>query len=155
MRLIVWSLQGCLQSVFLMQVESLAQDLACRRPSGSLPSLSASPTSITMYWVCTDAEMWTKKDPTATLIGLSLDQGSPNILNYMLLFIQLFCDSMDCRLLGSSVHGISQARILEHVVIAFSRGSSHPRDRTYVSCLSGRFFNSEPPGKPPCLYTCQ
>ena len=29
---------------------------------------------------------------------------------------------------GSSVHGISQARILEWVTISFSRGSSRPRD---------------------------
>ena len=45
-------------------------------------------------------------------------------------------DSMDCRLPGSSVHGILQARILEWVVISFSRGSSWPRDWTHVSCIS-------------------
>ena len=38
------------------------------------------------------------------------------------------CDPMDCSLSGSSVHGILQARILERVVISFSRGSSQPRD---------------------------
>ena len=32
------------------------------------------------------------------------------------------CDSIDCSLTGSSVHGISQARILEWVAISFSRG---------------------------------
>ena len=31
------------------------------------------------------------------------------------------CDPMDCSLPGSSVHGISQARILEWVVISFSK----------------------------------
>ena len=31
---------------------------------------------------------------------------------------------------GSSVHGISQARILEWVIISFSSGSSRPRDQT-------------------------
>ena len=31
-------------------------------------------------------------------------------------------------LLGSSVHGIFQARILEWVAVSFSRGSSQPRD---------------------------
>ena len=36
---------------------------------------------------------------------------------------------------GSSVHGIHQARILEWVTIPFSRGSSWPRDQTYVSCV--------------------
>ena len=37
------------------------------------------------------------------------------------------CDPMDCSLPGSSVHGISQAKILEWVAISFSRGSSQPR----------------------------
>ena len=36
----------------------------------------------------------------------------------------VFCDPMDCSPPGSSVHGISQARTLEWVAIAFSRGSS-------------------------------
>ena len=38
------------------------------------------------------------------------------------------CDPMDCSVPGSSVYGISQARILEKVVIFFSRGSSLPRN---------------------------
>ena len=37
-------------------------------------------------------------------------------------------DPMGCILSGSSVHGILQARILEWVVMPFSRGSSQPRD---------------------------
>ena len=41
---------------------------------------------------------------------------------------------------GSSVHGISQARILEWVAIFFSRGSSQPRDQNWISCIAGRFF---------------
>ena len=45
---------------------------------------------------------------------------------------------IDCSPPGSSVHGISQARILEWAAIPFSRGSS--RYRTCVSCTSGRFF---------------
>ena len=40
---------------------------------------------------------------------------------------------MDC---SSSVHGISQARILEWVAISFSRGSSWPRSWTHISCIS-------------------
>ena len=46
------------------------------------------------------------------------------------------CDPMDCRLPGSSVYGIFQARKLEQVSISFSRGSSRPRDGTHVSCFS-------------------
>ena len=38
------------------------------------------------------------------------------------------CDPMNCSLLGSSVHGILQERILERVAISFSRGSSQLRD---------------------------
>ena len=36
------------------------------------------------------------------------------------------CDPMDCSLPGSSVHGISLARILKWVAICFSKGSSDP-----------------------------
>ena len=48
-------------------------------------------------------------------------------------------DPMDCSLPGSSVHGISQSRILEWVAISFSSGSSQPRDWTHVSC-TGRWI---------------
>ena len=51
-----------------------------------------------------------------------------------------FCDSTDCSPPGAFVHGIFQARILVWVAISFSRGSSQPRDRTWVSCTAGRFF---------------
>ena len=51
------------------------------------------------------------------------------------------CDSMDCHLPGSSVHGISQAWILDWVAISSSRGSSWLRDWTRVSCIAGRFFS--------------
>ena len=40
----------------------------------------------------------------------------------------------------SSVYGILQTRMLECIVIAFSRGSSWPRDLTWVSHIAGRFF---------------
>ena len=46
------------------------------------------------------------------------------------------CDSMDCVPPGSSVHGILQARILDWVAISYSRGSSQPRDQTYISRVS-------------------
>ena len=41
---------------------------------------------------------------------------------------------------GSSVYGILQARILAWVAIPFCRGSSQPRDWTWVTCIVGRFF---------------
>ena len=42
---------------------------------------------------------------------------------------------MDYSLLGPSVHGILQARILEWAATSFSRTSSRPRDQTQVSNL--------------------
>ena len=47
---------------------------------------------------------------------------------------------MLCSPPGSSVHGISQARILEWVAISISRGSSPPRDGTWVSCIADGFL---------------
>ena len=52
----------------------------------------------------------------------------------------ILSNSMDCIKPGSSIHGISQARILEWLVISFSRGSSRPKNPTQVSFIAGRFF---------------
>ena len=60
-----------------------------------------------------------------------------------------FCDPMNWSLPDSSVHGISQARILEWVAISFSRGSYRPRDQTRISCTASGFFITEPPAKSP------
>ena len=54
-----------------------------------------------------------------------------------------------CSPTGSSVHGISQARILEWVAISSSRGYSRTKDQTCVSCIDGRVLSHWPPGKPP------
>ena len=48
---------------------------------------------------------------------------------------------MDCSPPGSSIHGILQTKILEWETILFSRGSSRPRDRTWVACIAGKFFS--------------
>ena len=50
------------------------------------------------------------------------------------------CNPTDHNLPVSSVHRIFQARILEWVAISFSRGSSWPRDQTWASYISGRYF---------------
>ena len=60
----------------------------------------------------------------------------------------ILCDPMDCSQSDSSVHGILQVRIMEWVVISFSRGSSQPRDQTRVSCIANRLFTAEPPKTP-------
>ena len=61
------------------------------------------------------------------------------------------CGFMDCSPPGSSVHGIFQAGLLKWVAISSCRGSSRSQNRTLISCVSclvGRFFTTEPPGKP-------
>ena len=45
------------------------------------------------------------------------------------------CNPMDCGPPGSSVHEITQGRILEWIAISFSMGTIRPRDRTCVSCI--------------------
>ena len=95
--------------------------------------------------------MWGRAWPQ-TLVG----EGSkiPHCCCYCLVVKSrsALCDPMDCSLPDSSVHRISQASILEWVATSFSRGSSRLRHQTHVSCkspsLAGRFFTTEPPGKP-------
>ena len=57
-------------------------------------------------------------------------------------------EPMDCSPPSSSVHKISQARILEWVAIPFSSGSSQPMDRTQISYIACKLFISVLPGKP-------
>ena len=45
------------------------------------------------------------------------------------------CDTMDCNLPSSYIHGIFQARILQWVTIPSFKGSSRPRDQTCYSCI--------------------
>ena len=67
-------------------------------------------------------------------------------------FCQIWlCNTMDYSPLGSSVHGLLQARILEWVAMPSSKGSSPPRNqnRIYsISCIADGFFTAEPSGKP-------
>ena len=46
------------------------------------------------------------------------------------------CNPMDYSPPGSSVQGIFQARILQHIIISCSRGSSQSRDQTRFYCVS-------------------
>ena len=50
------------------------------------------------------------------------------------------CDPMDYSPPGSSVHRVLQARILQWLAMPFSRRSSWPLGRIWVSCIAGRFF---------------
>ena len=58
----------------------------------------------------------------------------------------VLCNSMDCSLPGSSVHGILQARILGWVAIPFR--SSYPGIKPRSPALQANFLLPEPPGKP-------
>ena len=57
-------------------------------------------------------------------------------------------DPMDYSPLGSSVHGILQARILEWAAIPFPGELPDPGIRPASPALAGGFFTTEPPGKP-------
>ena len=52
----------------------------------------------------------------------------------------MLCDPRDCSPLGSSVHGISQATILEWVAISFPRDLLQARDQTCISCFGGQIL---------------
>ena len=63
-------------------------------------------------------------------------KGSCCFFFYSLSHIQLFWDTMDYSPPGSSVHGISQARVLKGIAISFSRASFQPRDWSRMSHLA-------------------
>ena len=73
--------------------------------------------------------IWVTKDTYNT--------GSEQSLSHVRL-----CNSADCVLPGSLVHGTPQAGTLQCVAFPFSRGSSQPRDQTQLSCMAGGFFPS-------------
>jgi len=50
---------------------------------------------------------------------------------------------MDCSSPGSTVHGISQARILKWVAISYSRGLTNPEIEHMSPALGGGFFTTE------------
>ena len=71
---------------------------------------------------------------------INLMAESEEELKSLLLKVKEESEKVGCSLPRSSIHGILQARILEWVAIPFSRGSSQPRDQTWVSCIVGRHF---------------
>ena len=69
------------------------------------------------------------------------------------------CNPMDCSPPSFSIHGIFQARILEWVTIFFSKGSSHPRGQTSISCIGRQTLNHQshlgsPPGPTVAMVSC-
>ena len=78
-------------------------------------------------------------------------QGFETIVVLVAKLCPSFCDPMNYNPQGSSVHGISQARLLEWVAISFSRGSSQTRDRTCISCVGRHILYHWAPGKPKAI----
>ena len=62
-------------------------------------------------------------------------------------------NSLQPSLPDSSIHGISQTRILQQVAISFSRGSAQPRDWTWVSHIAAGSLSPELPGNVTWLAT--
>ena len=61
--------------------------------------------------------------------------------------VQLFCDLMNCSLSGSSVHGISQARMMEWLPFSSPEYLPDPKVKPAFSVLAGRLFTTELPRK--------
>ena len=99
--------------------------------------------------------------PTVELVVLGVVMGDRNLLSFLqyshrsslepigyhacLKSFPTFCDPVDPTPLGSSVHGMVQARILEWVVVPASRGSSRPgiEPVSFVSpALASEFFTT-------------
>ena len=123
---------------------------------GSIPGLGRSPgegNGKPLQYSCLEnpmgREAWQATVHGVTRVGHDLVTKPPPPLLYMhakwLESCTTFCDPVDCSPLGSSVHGIFQATILECVAISYSMGSSGPRDKTHISmspALAGGFFTT-------------
>ena len=105
-------------------------------PPGDLPDPRIKPVSPALV-----GELFTTESP-----------GGSSEVPYCYCLVTKWCltrsNPMDCNPSGSSVHGISPARILEWVAISFSRDLSDPGIEPLSPALAGRFFTAEPPGKP-------
>ena len=105
---------------------------------------------ISSVLVTIDSLMQTNSSPGKTMLEKpQCNSDVPSDKQTCLKVAQL-CPTL-CEPMNYTVHGILQARMLEWVAVAFSRGSSQPRDWTQVPCIAGGFFTSEPPGKPKSL----
>ena len=93
--------------------------------------------------ICTKVWRWEVADAAEALesliqMGCGDRVGKRKVKLLVAQSCTMLWDPMDCSLSGSSVYEISQTRILEWVAIPFSKGSSWPRDWTWVSYITGR-----------------
>ena len=115
--------------------------LCLRRPKYWRFSFSISPSNENSGLISFRIDWYDLQTSPNTIIYLPVVDGYLSIINcvtsniLLLLLFSLGCDPMDYSPTGSSVHGFSQARIMERLVISISRGPSWPRDWTHVSCV--------------------
>ena len=100
-----------------------------------------------LHWKCSLDHWNTREVPSGSFFLKFLDltlqkdeYGSDTAVCIVAQLCPTLCDSMDCSLPGSSVHGVLQARILEWVAMPAFRGPSRPRDQTWVSHMAGGSF---------------
>ena len=97
-----------------------------------------------LEWVAISFSRWSSRPRNQTQVSCTARRCFTLWATREALLVAQFCptlwDPTGCSPPGSSVHWTLQARILEWVAIPFSRESSWPRDWTWVSCISGRFF---------------
>ena len=102
--------------------------------------------------------LWDPMDysvPGSSVHGDSLDKNTGVGCHFLLQGIFL---TQDQTLVSCTAGGFfnrlsyeGSPRMLEWVAVPSSRGSSRPRDQTRGSCIAGRFFTTEPLGKPRSL----
>ena len=116
--------EDCVDSQRISALLQLPQSHSFHRPSWNLKRVYRDTHLLVSITMESGEEILLDIDASC-LIVLNCAQPCPTL-----------CDSMDYSPPGSSVHGMSQARILEWVAASFSRGSSPPRGWTCASCLS-------------------
>ena len=88
-------------------------------------------------WERRGTEQCPLKDRTPSVPLLAVSQACySKVLSLLSQSCPTLFEPLDCSLRGSLVHGVPQARVLEWVATASSKGSSPPRDGTHASCVS-------------------
>ena len=132
------------------------RSLVCLPLPGKVTELFFSTSPKTLFPGFELASMYREAELLMTTSGLKIEQPM-FMLSHFKLCLTL-CDPLDCSLPGSTVHRIFQEGILEWVAISFSTGSSPPMHRTCVSCrscITGKFFTTEPLRKPKTVSSVQ
>ena len=75
------------------------------------------------------------------------------IVVQLLSYVPLFCKSTECSLPDSSVHGIFQQEYWSGLPFPSPGELLDPRIKLMSPALAGRFFTTEPPGKPQRTYS--